>query len=371
MIKKRKIFYISGFDPRGLRYYREQLKTAIEKFLPLAGEDITISSGDKAQYTDIILKNKTQDTHNDYFFLKWDDIVRQNWEKNPIKLALQTLKTYFLYIFNIQWFLPLSKGPVITLFYPIVSLILIWGGIFLLLRMLGGYFIPNIPFLNIIYLGMAFIPAAYILEHIKSLWLLRFFIFNCKAFHTDNTLLDKRLEEFKEIILHSLNDKSYDEVMIIAHSNGSIVMIPLLEQIFKNTPQEMQHKLSILTLGQCLPLATYYKRAYRLRNSLHYLAQQNFIWHDITSPADGVCFALHDIFMPIPKPHHAKSALMTPQFHKYYTPENYKILRKNKFLLHFKYLETADKPSPYNFIKLITSSSSLSQTLADYHHVPK
>jgi hypothetical protein len=186
--------------------------------------------------------------------------------------------------------------------------------------------------------------------------------------------MDERLNIFKTYILDSLND-DYDEVLLIAHSNGTILSVPLLNDIFNETTDIQKQKFRFLSFGHCIPLASFYRKSHKFLNQLDELSQKNFIWYDIGSPADGVCFALHNPFIsynkailgknndPQPIEHIAKIQMFTPQFHKYYEKNNYQKLKKNKFLLHFQYMYCSDKPSPYNFYRLITHYKTLEENL--------
>ncbi|MEM6603392.1 MAG: hypothetical protein AAF621_05010 [Pseudomonadota bacterium] len=359
-ITKRKIFYISGFDPRGFRYYRELLKKAVKDFNQLEDKNITLETSNQADKHHLTLKAPEDNTENIYNFLQWDDIVRQNWEKNPVKLGLKTLKTYFLYAKHTRWtrISELPRAPVMTLFFPIFTLLSVWGGLSLFLLLIG-LFLPDIPFKNLGLIIIALIPASYVLDKIKSLWLLRFFIFNARAFGSYPHLTDERVQIFKAKILESLQDDSFDEVQIVAHSNGSILLIPLFNFLLPELSEAQRQKLKVLTLGHCIPLASYYRGAKLFVERMNKVKEYNISWCDLSSPADSVCFALHDPFSLEHHPQNVRLTMKSPQFHKYYPPDMYKKMRRNKFDLHFRYFMTSPISSPYNLVALMTSSHPL------------
>jgi hypothetical protein len=195
--------------------------------------------------------------------------------------------------------------------------------------------------------------------------LLRFFIFNVHAFDKKPDLLNARIDDFVGHILAALNNSDIDEIQLIAHSNGSILMIPLLSRLFEKIPPEQCKKLKILTLGQCIPLASYYRGAVKLRHDLNMLKQKNFVWYDFSSPADGVCFALHNPFKPDDNDVTAQIRLKSPQFHKYFSKSDYAKLRQNKFEMHFQYLKTAPILSPYNIVRIMTDTVPLETYFCD------
>lgn len=357
-IQKRKFFYLSGFDPRGWRYYREILTKAISEYNNITNVKIKATKKSKHQ---IELRHLDQNTINDYQFLPWDDIVRNYWVRNPLSLLWQSLYAYILYVRNMRWSLihTLAPGPIITGFYPLISCFLIFTFLYIFLsfclHLIGIENNPNI----LLSLLISFIGAAFILDKIKSLWLLRFFIFNAHAFRSQSNILKEHINHFKKEITNALADPEYDEVILCAHSNGSILTIPLLYSLRDQFTPENLKKLKILTLGHCIPLTSYYCDAKDFSHALKALKEYPLIWCDLSSPADSVSFALHDPFQPDPENKKTHLYMRSPQFHKYYSKENYKKLRKNKFDIHFAYLNNADTQSPFNFLAMMTSDQPL------------
>lgn len=360
MIKKRKFFYISGFDPRGFRYYREVLKKARHDFDGLYDTE-TIFASSKGQKNTLIIENNDVRCH--YEFLAWDDIIRQYWIKNPLILAVRTFSAYLIYALNIRWSLvpALPRGPVITLFFPIVSLLFFIA--FFTSLFAAPLTLFSVPFAWAIGLCAALPIAAVICKKIKSLWLLYFFIFNAEIFTKNASLMDKHFEDFTDKIIKALQDDIYDEVICCAHSNGSILMIPLLERLIEKYPEIDFNRFKILTLGQCIPLASYLRHAKEFQEKCEAVKKYPFIWCDLSSPADGVCFALHNVFKPYEGYEKTQMILKSPQFHKFYPAKAYRKMRQNKFKIHFAYLETPPQKSPFGFIALLLSGKTLEETL--------
>jgi hypothetical protein len=375
MIKTRKVFYVSGYDPRGLRYYRELFQSQLEKYNNITSSSFEVSEKtriNKNQTSWSINEKEVESNSNstakvDYSFLHWDDVVRQSWLRNPFKLGFKALQTYFHYFTNLRWdkVLPIAKKRTFGLLYPIITFFLFWVGSYFILTSAANFIglTPTAVLKTALFL-LAYIPAALLLDKIKTLWLLRFFIFNVENFHLSPEKLNPRIEDFSASIITALNDPKYDEVLLISHSNGTILSIPLLNKIFSSSVDTS--KLKILTLGQCLLLTTYYKNALQIKQNLEFLSKQDLTWFDISSPADNICFPFLDPFMPNFPPSEtraAKAVMLSPAFHKYYEEKKYKRLKRNKFLLHFQYLYCADRPSPYNFFNIITSPTPLAETI--------
>jgi hypothetical protein len=195
------------------------------------------------------------------------------------------------------------------------------------------------------------------LPNLNSIWLLRFFIFNNQNFIHYNSVYDKRAKDFADIITNSFS-QDYDEIILIAHSNGSIASIPILNYL--NT---LPDHFKILTLGHCTPLITMNTLSTEYIGILNQVSTKKLQWFDIGFPPDGACYAKTNPFYSYS--YDKKNPLMvdfksvSPQFFKYYAHDDYTHLRKDKFKLHFSYLCTHDSKSPFEFIDILTHNTPL------------
>ena len=101
---KRQIFYIGGFDPRGVRFYYNLCKEQVDCWQSLYKIKATI--GKKEQVDNHVSKwdiNTEQGLNLEYNFLHWDDIIRSNWIRKPHVLLWQAIKTYYGFIRNSNW----------------------------------------------------------------------------------------------------------------------------------------------------------------------------------------------------------------------------------------------------------------------------
>ena len=353
---KRKIFYLGGFDPRGSRYYYKLYKSELGKYSEISGVDVEVEGTPKATDYELSwnIKNKTEKIEIDYTFLKWEDIIKDYWERNPIKIFLQALKTYFYILFFARWgkIFTLPLNPIITLAYPILTPIS--------LILLNFLIIFWVVFGNINWLGMAvLILSAMFLFHIiiskiKSLWLLRFYNFNFSVFNNEDIKLNQRLSIFADLISKDLKSGEYSDVTFVSHSNGSILALPTMNKIAKNLNGKIPSNFKLLTLGQCTPLALCYGKAEKFHNDLKEISEVSFNWEDISYPPDGACYPKTNPFELMELEHKVKFSSISPQFFKYYDSNKYKKILKNKFLLHFQYIICADKISDKNYFKIST-----------------
>ena len=87
------------------------------------------------------------------------------------------------------------------------------------------------------------------------------------------------------------------------------------------------------------------------------------VWFDITSPIDGACFPLVD-FIKISKIKAKFSPIyLSARFHKLFTPQSYKKIRKNRYLAHFLYLYATEIIGFYDYFNFIGGADTLEAKL--------
>lgn len=121
-VKRRKVFYIPGFDPFPPRRYRELYRTKSKLQAEISSYEISQGSLDldgfgwsvEAHIDDVR-------THCEIEFLVWADIVKKSMSNSLLGTYLNMIKTAYIYISSgVLWDLfKLRKGPVIAAFYPV------------------------------------------------------------------------------------------------------------------------------------------------------------------------------------------------------------------------------------------------------------
>lgn len=352
-VYKRKVFYLSGFDPRGARFYYQTYKQQAARYAEATGHSITVGEREWLSDHEISwqVENSGEGSRTDYSFLLWDDIVRDAWIKNPVTLFRRCTTAYISYLKNLRWTptMKLHRAALITFFYPPVTLMLLP----LLFFAIAAALLPLWLALTVTALA-----SVGVLHWIKSLWLLRFFIFNRENCRWPSAALEERLQHFAGRIAEE-SKGDYDEILLISHSNGSILAVTLMEKLLRLSGGALPAHFHLLTLGQCIPLVSYMEDARALRASLAYLAQHDFSWVDVSYPPDGACCARANFFLPENPDYRTKLQLFSPRFFRFQPPKDYKRLLRNRFLLHFRYLMDGDSPSALNFIGVTAGNGPL------------
>ncbi|HEX8388872.1 MAG TPA: hypothetical protein VF636_07635 [Sphingomonas sp.] len=370
---KRKVFYVGGFDPRGVRYYHAMHEAAVARWAEKTGKDAAVTPRERGSSIrhDWSVVNRTDGAETDYSFLRWEDLVSRAWIKNPLELAVRAARAYWGHFRHLDrhYLRTLPRGPIITLLYPFLGATVLPLLIGLLPFLLALIWLPWWGAL-LVGLGVGFGAAFPLLRRIHAFWLLRFFVFNAEQGGGEgDPALAARLDAFAYEIEAEL-DGDWDEVLLVTHSNGSILAVPLMARLLRARGGAMPDRFTLVTLGHCIPLVAGRHDAVSFRAQLAEIARGRFQWLDIGSPPDGAAFhAVDPMRMVTDDPRPALQQL-SPRFHLFYDPETYHKGYANKYEIHFDYLRVGDRVSPLDFGSLTASALPLDQSVAAFRLIP-
>lgn len=366
---KRKIFYLSGFDPRGARFYHQLYAEQARIYAANSGHDIAVSKRERIDDSNYrwTIDDCTASAETEMIFLGWDDVIRSRWIRNPLELLGRSVLSYWRFSRGMDWVRTrrFPRGSLIAFYYPGASAILLpilFGSILWLLFSLFLAF----PWNLIAAIVTGLLVAAIIIRKIESFWLLRFIIFNDSFARRDlDTDLDHRLGEMAETINAALAEP-VDEVLFVTHSNGSIMAVPVMAQLLAMNGGHMPQHFALMTLGSCIPLIGCRRDGTRFHEQLETLARGQFTWLDIGSITDGACIALIDPFDSCAAEARPDIHILSPRWFKYCDPATYDARRRNKYEVHFEYLRTFDRISPLDYIGVTSGARPLAQSITAF-----
>lgn len=371
---KRKIFYLSGFDPRGARFYHQLYAEQAALYARASGHDIAIGKRRRLPPHSVgwTVEDRSDDAVTEHEFLGWDDVIRTHWVKNPIGLLRHSVRAYWNFTRLLDW--PIVRkfpsGVRFAFYYPGVSTILLPVLFGLLLALPAAILLgPLWGGLAAALVGLA--VAMFVVRKIQGFWLLRFIIFN-------DTLagdrlpgdVDDRMAAFADRIRASLSE-DWDEILFVTHSNGSIMAVPIMARILAAEGGRLPDRFSLVTLGSCIALIGNRKDSHRFHAQLEAVGQGDFHWLDIGSITDGACIAGIDPCISCQQPRRARLFQTSPRWFKYCDPATYQARRRNKYETHFDYLRTFDRLSPLDYIGISSGARPLAASIeafkADNH----
>ena len=380
-IEKREVFYIAGYDPRGYRYYYSLYKKNAKKQNKINNLDIQVSKSKRVKehiYSCDITNNKKTDTT--YNFFAWNDIVKENWSEGFFANLWDTIYSVNIYIFSgvLKRFAKESSRQLIAglypLFYLLISLITIsflsYQSFFFLITYLNEI-LSLIISIFIFILGIKI--AEKIGNNIAVFWLSRIYAFCARWSENKIKNIEQRSEYFAEFIFQRLKNNSEDkkEFILSSHSVGTILAINVANKVIKKCKNDnISYKhFKLLTLGHCVPLISYQKKAYDYKNILEEIGKiKDFTWIDYTASIDGACFPLIDPIKSsgIKKLNEHIPIMQSTRFFKLFKKENYIKIKKQKYKAHFLYLMATDLLGNYNYFDITAGSKALEFRIQNY-----
>lgn len=378
-VKKRELFYLAGYDPRGARYYYNLYKKESHLQSKINGMKINISSRKRTAnsvqswYINSIENKKT--TLTNYHYMEWDDIIRKHWTKSSFSLFLDLLFYFKIYILGGLFFKYIRTSPrqMFGIFYPIVYMILslyfAYLGSTTTFFLLDEYLLLPINLtLSLFFFLLILYSLVLFGNKMVLFWLVRIFVFSAKYVLYDNKELESRIDIFSKYInttLQKRDNDNVDEILIVAHSVGTILTIPLIVKVLEELKKNSQNipNISVLTLGECIPLVSgVIPESKSYIDDMKYVAsQENLYWLDYTTVIDGACFPYLNYFkdsninITKKKNFHFLSA----RFHTLFLKKRYSKLRRNKYLTHFAYLMSTELPGGYDYFKMTAGHNHL------------
>lgn len=368
-IFRRKVFYIPGYDPIHPRRYRELYRKEGAEQARITGYELALSprkgAGPYGWRVKTMMCSKTE---AEVEVLVWSDIVRGSMDQGIAATYLQMIRTAWAYIGSGALFalMRLRKGPMIAALYPIGLLIAQLGLAVLaawVLYLLGAEVHPLIG----AFLGLGIIPVVLraFRRHDNRLfayYLMHDYAYSAQSCGANPPELEARMAEFGTRIWGALQD--CDEVLVVGHSSGAHLAVSILSDLLRAGLPADRPALSLLTLGQVVPMVSFLPGARRLRGDLAYLsARPEVTWVDVTAPGDGCAFALCDpVAVTGVAPEGKRWPLViSAAFTQTLSPERWKALRWRFFRLHFQYLCAFDRPGDYDYFQITAGPLTLAE----------
>jgi hypothetical protein len=211
-------------------------------------------------------------------------------------------------------------------------------------------------------------------RRVDSEWMLRLSAFMRQHAIGELPVLDARLDEMAVRLVEAVEARMRQpaaaplkEVMVMGYSSGSILAanvlaraLPRLTEVLAGRRATKATSLSMVTLGQCIPIAAEWPEARPLRAALDVLAESPLLtWHDYSSASDAAAFAQTP---PWPQPARLRGFQGSPAFKAPRNPLKGMTSRRGRDA-HLQYLQPprADDSSGYDFFAVVCGPQTLEE----------
>ena len=370
-VKRRRVFYIPGYDPNPPRRYRELYRKESARQAEISGYQIAVTAGaPKAGYGWSVRADidgaRTQARVD---VLVWSDLVKNSMKSGIGATYVQMFKTAWIYLSTgaLRRLMMLRKGPVIAALYPVAMLLL------QAIAAIGTGWILGAWLSALTYPGIGWIIALPIIVlilrwfraqdgRLYAYYLMHDYAFTAGHRGANPPQLQERLMAFTAVIEKALAS-DVDEVLIVGHSSGAHLAINILADLSRRQKIPAQRpSLAFLSLGQVVPMVSFLPKADELRRDLHELsASPDITWVDVSAPGDGCSFALCDPVAVSGAAGQDKRwpLVISAAFTQTLLPETWTALKRRYFRLHFQYLCAFDHPKDYDYFQITAGPLTL------------
>lgn len=364
-LKKRHVFYIAGYDPRGARYYYNLYKKQASRQSLVNG--LPLQVGPRARVADIVQRWHIQcgDVETIYDFLSWDDIVRREW-RGGIGGWWRDMRHFYGARVLRQVVLPICRAiptRYMSGFYSLayqllLTLISVASGAAIHVLLGGGVigWLSGLALSTIIFYG-----GIRLARRLAVFWLLKILGFTARWGGGYVEGMAQRADIFAAHIVNVMQDESVDEILIVGHSVGSILSVPVVSRVLKNMDAQ-EKRVNLMTLAQSIPLVSFQNKAHVFHEELASISSDpRLFWVDFSAPPDGACFPLS---LVVPERDGGPKGF-SPRFFQLYDKERYKTLRRDFYTFHFLYLHATERNGLYDYYALTGGPQSMRMRLAN------
>lgn len=378
---RRRVLYLPGFDPMPPRRYRELYRRESQRQAQVGGYDLTLAkpAGGRGFGWRTRARFPQGQAEAQVEVLAWADLVQASMRTGILATYGQMIRVAWIYAASgaLRRLMRLRRGPVLAALYPVAVLTAqaLAAGLAAALTvravaaLTGWLWLAAICAAGAAWAVLAFARAQ---DHrLFAYYLMHDYAFAASLRGAYPPHLEQRLAQFTDRLAEALSD-DLDEVLVVGHSSGAYLAVTTVADLLRRGPVPGP-ALSLLTLGQVVPMASFLPHAQRLRADLAFLSEHpDLFWLDVTAPGDPCSFALCDpvAVTGVAGPGQRWPLVVSAAFSRTLSPQQQRALRWRWFRLHLQYLCAFDRPGDYDYFAITAGPVTLADRFAGRRHSP-
>lgn len=370
-LKRRHVFYVTGYDPRGPEFYHALLKREARVAKSRGLENVHVSSLRQTWVHGFLCECSAAEVPQleiSYEFFAITDIIAKYFRASIIWALMQSFRLLFVMLASGFLFRNFRRAPKFATFslYPfvliflLILLSLVLAGILysfsgeMLLAMVGG-----------IALFSVFCFWIRRNDHRFYLfYLLGDFFFSHAVVTGENIDLKRRMQEFIRRVEGAVNSADENtEILIVGHSSGALLAVQLAAEVSRRVEKTSTAKISLLTLGGQSSLGFFWNTESFVADVAQLATIQSLAWRDIFAPQDVICSGRFDAVAQLTQAENKGGySLHSARFKEALAPFSYGRMRFDFFKLHMQYLRARETDRGFSFLSIIISPMRLAAT---------
>lgn len=370
-VRRRLVFYIAGFDPRGVAAYHGLFRRELARFAKVWSVATTLGApetdpGGIAGRWHVEASGPNWQVATTCEFLRWDDLIAADmakpiWRRMPRAFALYVRNAFngvIVRLFRANWRFALFY------LYPLVALLLLVS----LPVGLGWYAgrgafaaVPSLPLAvlaGVLALGVAYWLGTRLADKWYVFQLVDAWLWADDWVKGRKPEFTERIDALASRIVSLTRASDADEIVVIGHSGGAAVCIPLMLRALEIDPDLARRvpRFTVMALGTLIPLLGFHSRAGLFREAVRRLATEpDLLYVD--------CQARNDVMniygcdpaeaVGVTAAERRDTITWKLRFRDMLAPEFYARLRWNYFRMHFQFIMAADRRAPYEYFMFV------------------
>ncbi|HEX2655572.1 MAG TPA: hypothetical protein VHN11_18230 [Xanthobacteraceae bacterium] len=377
-IKRRHVFYVEGYDPRGAGYYHRLFQREWQRFVkvwPVEATlgDLQIDSDDLAHW-DIEAKGPNWQVSTRYEFLRLEQLLRSNLSQ-PLPRQLWRA---FRWIFD-----DLVSGALWRIFRASwrFGLHLVWPQLMLWMWLAvaigAGLFAGEastrflaVPeWLNFPIIGLAAVASFAALRPLADRWHIMQVIngwpFLREFARGKQSAFDRPVELLAQRLVAVARAAEVDEIIVVSHSAGGVYGPCIVARALELDPELGRHgpRVRLMTVGSLMPAFALHPAADRIRAVVKRLAvEQSVRWVDCQARKDVMNFFRFDPVGGVgidAGPGRRNPIVWSVRFRDVISPDIYKAMRWRFFRIHFQFIMASDRRASYDYFLVVCGPAPL------------
>jgi hypothetical protein len=370
MVRRRHVYHVAGYDPMDADRLYRRFTRQLDVFRRTWNIDASVSAleqaGDKCRaWWTVRSRGPNWQVEAVHEALLWDDIVRADF-KRP--LALRLLKAAFAYCDLIVTgtmfrYIYANQRYAIFFLFPIFSVVLFAVAGWIVARLATGFL--GLDGVAAAALGVPLAIAVFLLlmrwpgRRWRVEQLLDDWICAHAYIHGERLDIDARLELFAEALLARTRDAALDEIVIVGHSLGAMLVLDIIVRALARDADFPRRgpAVCVLTIGATIPKFALHPRAKPIRRRIaEVAAEPSIAWTEYQSRADTISFYKFD---PVSLRRIAedrldsKPVIRRVQIHDMLLPETFAHCRTHVLRLHYRSVMANDRRAPYDYFLMV------------------
>jgi pimeloyl-ACP methyl ester carboxylesterase len=370
MVRRRHVYHVAGYDPMDAGALYRRFTRQLDVFRRTWNVDASVSAleqtGDKCRaWWTVRSRGPNWEVESVHEALLWDDIVRADFRR---PLALRLLKAAFAYCDLIVTgtmfrYIVANQRYAIFFLFPIFSVVLFAVAGWIVARLTTGFL--GLDGVAAAALGVPLGVAVFLLllrwpgRRWRVEQLLDDWICAHAYIHGERPDIDARLELFAEALLAQTRDAALDEIVIVGHSLGAMLVLDVIVRALARDANFGRRgpAVCVLTIGATIPKFALHPRARAIRRRIaEVAAEPSIAWTEYQSRADTISFYKFD---PVSLRRIAadrldgKPVIRRVQIHDMLLPETFARCRTHVLRLHYRSVMANDRRAPYDYFLMV------------------